>query len=239
MPGVPARRWARRARPAVLLCPLGSRRPAPIRRRWPFGLRAGWRRVGDGRARYRAAGGTQSSAACLLGGGGFLGGAVLLGGGLAGGGGLLARPAPSWPIWSPPWPSSPSSSRPSWRPMWWRSSSWSPPSWPPRPCSRRRRGQPWLPLPPDPPRRSSPPGRHQRSASADPPPGWPASRGRTRRSSLAVRPPRGAPVQDLFARLVASLNQVVHPFLCLIALDVPGAHQLADDLLGAGPCDLP
>ena len=44
--------------------------------------------------------------------------------------------------------------------------------------------------------------------------------------------------QDLLARLVPSLNQVVHPFLCLIALDVPGAHQLPDDLLGAGPCDL-
>jgi hypothetical protein len=45
-------------------------------------------------------------------------------------------------------------------------------------------------------------------------------------------------VEDLLARLAAPFNQIVHPLLCLLALDVAGAHQFPDDLFGAGACDL-
>ena len=45
-------------------------------------------------------------------------------------------------------------------------------------------------------------------------------------------------VEDLLTRLAAAFDQVVHPLLRLFALDIPGARQLPDDLLGAGPCDL-
>jgi hypothetical protein len=45
-------------------------------------------------------------------------------------------------------------------------------------------------------------------------------------------------VEDLLARLAAAFDQVVHPLLRLLALDLTGTRQLLDDLLGAGPCDL-
>ena len=45
-------------------------------------------------------------------------------------------------------------------------------------------------------------------------------------------------LEDLLAGLAAPLDQVVHPLLCLAALDVSGVHQLSHDLLGPATADL-
>ena len=45
-------------------------------------------------------------------------------------------------------------------------------------------------------------------------------------------------VEYLLTCLAAAFDQVVHPLLRLLSLDIPGARQLPDDLLGAGPRDL-
>src|SRR6202020_2632853 len=44
--------------------------------------------------------------------------------------------------------------------------------------------------------------------------------------------------EDSVAPLLAPLDQVVDPLLCLAALDVSGVHQLSHDLLGPATADL-